>query len=201
MVASVLVELSHVFIDKTFSYNVPDLLKDNIKIGMRVTVPFGSQTLEGFVLSLKKEKEDNLKDIISLVDSYPVLNKELLSLGRYIKDETLCTLIQAYQVMLPKALKAKKKTVVPLKYEKYIYLNKDININDYKLNNTQTDIINILLKEEKVLKSKLTSISSSSVKTLLNKNIILEEEKEVYRLNIKNDKTLNFSLSLKQDEI
>ena len=49
MVAEVLVELSHKNIDKTFEYTVPDTLKDKVKKGMKVEVPFGNTTLEGFV--------------------------------------------------------------------------------------------------------------------------------------------------------
>ena len=46
MVAEVLVELSHKNIDKTFEYTVPDTLKDKVKRGMKVEVPFGNTTLE-----------------------------------------------------------------------------------------------------------------------------------------------------------
>ena len=50
LVISVLVELSHQNVDKTFDYSVPKELQSKIQIGLRVTVPFGHQTLEGFVL-------------------------------------------------------------------------------------------------------------------------------------------------------
>ena len=112
MVAKVLVELSNRNIDKCFTYNVPLELEKNIKVGIRVEVPFGKQYLEGFVLELSSDACDEieLKDIKRLVDNEVILNDELLKLGEYIKDKTLCTLISAYQVMLPKALKAKNNT-------------------------------------------------------------------------------------------
>ena len=53
MVVGVLVELSNKNIDKIFDYNVPDSLVSDIKVGIRVEVPFGRQTLDGFVLELK----------------------------------------------------------------------------------------------------------------------------------------------------
>ena len=47
----------------------------------------------------------NLKEIIEPMDVIPVLNKELLHIGDYLSEKTLCFKIAAYQVMLPPALK------------------------------------------------------------------------------------------------
>ena len=59
MVCDCLVELEHVFIDKTFTYKLSKEQEINLKIGMRVLVPFGNQTLEGFVLRIYEN--NNLK--------------------------------------------------------------------------------------------------------------------------------------------
>ena len=109
LVVGVLIELSNKNIDKIFDYNVPLEFVSKIKIGIRVTVPFGRMTLEGFVLEIKDSSDVELKSIISIVDENIVLNKELLELGKIIQNKTLSTLISCYQVMLPKALKAKNK--------------------------------------------------------------------------------------------
>ena len=106
MICNVLVELAHVFIDKTFTYNVPSSLKEEIEVGKRVVVPFGNQVLEGFILSVGYESNDEYKDIIEVVDEYPVLNDELLLLGKYMQKMTLSTLMTSYQAMLPLALKS-----------------------------------------------------------------------------------------------
>ena len=53
MIAEVLVEIKAKNIDKTFSYLIPNELKEKIKVGIRVLVPFGKQKLEGFVLNIK----------------------------------------------------------------------------------------------------------------------------------------------------
>ena len=108
MVVGILIEISHQNVDKIFDYHVPDILVPEIKVGIRVEVPFGRQTLEGFVLEIKDRSDcDNLRDVISIVDNDIVLNEELLSLGKRMHRELLSTLISCYQVMLPKALKAK----------------------------------------------------------------------------------------------
>lgn len=55
MVVCVLVELSHKNIDRSFEYSVPSNLISSIKVGIRVTVPFGHMVLEGFVLEIKDD--------------------------------------------------------------------------------------------------------------------------------------------------
>ena len=52
MYIKVLVELSAFNIDKTFTYHVSDSLHEEIKVGIRVLVPFNNQKLEGFVLEI-----------------------------------------------------------------------------------------------------------------------------------------------------
>ena len=125
MFVEVLVEIKAKLIDKTFTYSVPINLKEQIKIGKRVLVPFGKQQIEGFILNILESKnfDYETKDIIEVIDERPVLNKELLKLGKYIKEKTLCNLITTYQTMLPTALKAKHKIKINKKYISYLILN------------------------------------------------------------------------------
>ena len=203
MTCNCLVELSHVFLEKTFTYLVPDSLKEDIKVGMRVEVPFGKQLLEAFVMEISNDICDtsNLKEIVRLVDTYPVLNNELISLGKFIKNTTLSSLMASYQVMFPKALKAKNKVNMQIKKEKYIKLNNDISLEDYKFNESQVKIINILKKGEQVNKKDLDLISKSSVNTLINKQVLIVIEKEVYRYNLGTNEKQDFTLNDKQQEV
>ena len=183
MVVGVLVELSNKNIDKMFEYSVPEELKDKIKIGIRVSVPFGRMTLEGFVLEIKdfKSTDKELRSIIDIVDLDIVLNNELLELGKKVQDKTLATLISCYQVMLPKALKAKKGQNINIKYDTFYRLS------DYydesKLKGKQLEIFNLVKEEGLVLRKRLVDISSSSLTTLVKKGILVEEKKEHYRVN------------------
>ena len=183
MVVGVLVELSSKNIDKIFDYNVPLEFVFKIKIGIRVTVPFGRMTLEGFVLEIKDSSDVELKSIISIVDENIVLNKELLELGKIIQNKTLSTLISCYQVMLPKALKAKNGSIVNIKYDTFYRLG-DIPA-DIKLNDKQKSIISCFDKEDLVSRKVLSSISVSSVNTLIKKGVLIEEKKEHYRVDYK----------------
>lgn len=189
MVANVLVELSNRNIDKTFTYNIPNELENLIKVGIRVLVPFGKQTLEGFVLSISENtnSEIELKDIIKPIDDEVILNEELLELGKFIKRKTLSTLISAYQVMLPKALKADKKTKINKSYESNIIIKDEKLLKDYKLTDKQKIIIDEI-RNGKNDKKHLKDLAASSLTTLLNKGILEEVLSEKYRLSIENKK-------------
>lgn len=195
MIAEVLLEIKAEGIDKTFSYRIKDELVDKVKVGVRVLVPFGKQKLEGFVLSLSDSKHLSyeVKDILEVIDDEPILNEEMLKLGEYISKKTLCNLISAYQTMLPKALKAKHDTLVNKKYVSYLKLNKD-NLSLVKTEK-QREIIS-LFKTDEILKSDAVKISSYTVKTMLDKGILIEVKKEAYRLNNdieKEDKQVNLT--------
>lgn len=192
MFVEVLVEIKAKKVDKTFTYSVPNDLKNKIHVGKRVLVPFGKQKIEGFVLNIIENKsfDYEIKDIIEIIDEKPVLNKELLKLGQYIKEKTLCNLITAYQTMLPVALKAKHKIKINKKYVSYLCLNMDYNEAINLVNNdNQKEIIN-KLKDNEILKSELKNISISSINTLIKKGIIKEIEKEEYRLKQNINKSL-----------
>ena len=110
MYAEVLIEYSAKSIDKTFTYIIPDNLKEDIKIGMKVLIPFGTKTINGFVTNITDNFDNSyeLKEIVNIVDKYLCLNKEMMELGNYLQEQTLCTKIAAFQTMLPSSLKVKE---------------------------------------------------------------------------------------------
>lgn len=181
MIIGVLVELSNKNIDRVFDYSVPDCFLDKIKLGIRVKVPFGKMELEGFVVEIKGSSDVEVKDILDVIDDEAILNSELLELGKKMQEDTLATLISCYQIMLPKALKAKNGQVINKKFDTYYYLNKDI-VCYGKLSASQEKIINLCMEKEFVLRKELVDISLSSLNTLIKKNILLEKKLEHYRL-------------------
>lgn len=181
MIIGVLVELSNKNIDRVFDYSVPDCFLDKIKLGIRVKVPFGKMELEGFVVEIKGSSDVEIKDILDVIDDEAILNSELLELGKKMQEATLATLISCYQIMLPKALKAKNGQVINKKFDTYYYLNKDI-VCYGKLSASQEKIINLCMEKEFVLRKELVDISLSSLNTLIKKNILLEKKLEHYRL-------------------
>jgi primosomal protein N' (replication factor Y) len=201
MVVGVLVELSNQNIDRIFEYHVPEEYTSLMKVGIRVLVPFGRMELEGFVLEIKKDKETDkeLKDVIRVVDSTVVLNEELLELGKWMKKQTLSTLISCYQVMLPKALKAKNGQNVSIKYDVFYRLNEDVSFE--KLNASQEKIISLVREKGLVLKKELAELSLSSLNTLIRKGYLLEEKQEHYRLGFKDQKLVKKELTPQQKKV
>ncbi|MCI8346470.1 MAG: primosomal protein N' [Bacilli bacterium] len=198
MIVGVLVELSNKKIDRIFDYRVEERFIDSIKIGIRVEVPFGHQVLEGFILEIKKDSDvSNLKSIINIIDQDIILNRELIELGKTIQKKTLATLISCYQVMLPKALKAKKNTIINKKYDIYYKLNENIEGN---FNKKQQEIINKCMMG-KIKKEELVKISPSSLKTLIKKNILIEEKKEHYRLGYQDSSDKIKELTINQQRV
>ena len=200
MIAKVLVEINNINVDKTFDYIVPFKYIEKIKIGMRVKVPFASRELEGFVLDLVNNADDNyeLKEIISIVDTEPILNNELLHLGHFMSKKYFSTLISCYQTMLPKALKAQNRTNINKKMIKYVELCS----NSFpKLKPNQEKIVEYLRINGKVKKEEVNKISVSGVNTLIKNGIIIETLIEEYRLVTKdiNEKE-SFKLTVEQQE-
>ena len=194
MYAKVIIEIGVKNVDKMFTYVVPDNMKEDIKVGCRVKVKFGSMVLEGFVLELTNtiDKVDyELKEIIELVDKIPILNKEMLELGKKIQEITLCSLISAYQVMLPKALKASIKTNINTKLIRYAVSNrKDMELITY-IENTkyekQREFLKKLIVEKKIKVDKLESYLNTLEKNCLIKFIYEEDYR--YKFNTNNSDT------------
>ena len=201
MVVGVLVEIQNKKVDKIFDYLVPDDLKNSIKVGFRVVVPFGRMELDGFIVTIydNYSNKDTLKSIIEIIDSEIVLNDELLLLGKEMQKITLSPLISCYQVMLPKALKAKHGKKMSIKYDVFYRLNpnKDIVVSS----SSQQKIVDLLKEKGKVLRKTLLEISSSSLNTLLKNEIIIEEKMEHYRLNYSNYKFVKKELTSEQQKV
>ena len=120
-VARVIVDVSAYPVDRPFDYLVPDQWRQVIDKGCRVKVPFGPRNVLGFVVDLKTETDvplDKLKPISQVLDLEAVLTEEMLELATWLKHQTICYEIDALQVMLPGALRAK--------YEKFVYLQGEV---------------------------------------------------------------------------
>ncbi|MDD6093767.1 MAG: primosomal protein N' [bacterium] len=183
MYADVIIEYGNKAVDTLFTYIIPDNLREKIKIGHRVLVPFNNREIEGFVLDISNEfnSKYELKEISSLCDLEPVLNEEMIILGKKIQKEILCSRISIYQAMLPKALKAKHNTNIGIKMNRYITLNIS---RDEALRYIegcrfakQKEIISKLLDSDKILLSNV----NSSINTLIRNGVIKYIYEEVNR--------------------
>ena len=113
--ASVIVDVPAMQTDRSFDYTIPEEWQDFLTPGMRVIVPFGPRKVQGFVVETKNSSEfDRLKAISECLDLTPCLTPELLKVGHWLTEKTLCFKISAFQAMLPAAMKAKYEKIVTL---------------------------------------------------------------------------------------
>ena len=204
MYINVLTQIGAKAVDQNYIYSVPKELISKIKVGIRVKISFGKMILEGFVTKINPDinyDKTKIKDILDIVDDTPVLNKEMLLLGKDMSNKLLCSLVSAYQVMLPKALKAEINTNIKIKYNKYLKRLKSIEeIDEYIKNCKYESQINILckLKEGDILITKMTSSINTIIKYGFAK-IVMEEEKRYNYTGSHNYKKVE--LTDKQEEV
>src|SRR5574344_1831619 len=198
MYADVLTEYSAKSLDRTFTYKVPENLINDLKVGMKVVVPFGKQMINGFVINLKNTSDiKDLKEIIKITNPDLILNSELLSLGTYLKETTLCSLITAYQVMLPSALKIKTINTNYQKYKEYLVLNSDPTeyIANHPRSIKQIELLTKLSNNEEVLKN---AYDRYTITKLIDAKLIAIKKESIYRLNAQREANDHFVLSEEQ---
>jgi primosomal protein N' (replication factor Y) len=87
-------------LDMVFTYRVS--VEANPVVGGRVLVPFRQQRLTGIVVELHDRKPSvKTKTILNVLDAAPVLDDQLLRLGRWIADYYLAPLGEVFRTMLP----------------------------------------------------------------------------------------------------
>ena len=117
MVAEVIVDIKNRQVNKAFDYHIPSYLEDILKVGFRVSVPFGRITRVGYIVNIKNDTEykKELKDIIDIIDVNSIFNEEFIELGKYISEHYFVFYANAFDAMIPSALK--------VKYQKVAYVD------------------------------------------------------------------------------
>lgn len=107
MVAEVIVDIAHSEVDKIFDY----LCGEEIKVGMRVVVPFGRTTVTGFVMRLKDTSDfpmEKLKRVYRAEEEYPVLTQESLALVEKITARYRVPKALVLRLFLPSEMRTGK---------------------------------------------------------------------------------------------
>ena len=94
-------------LDFAFTYRIPDRMQP--VVGGRVLVPFRQQRMSGVVTALHdRAPKVQAKNIFSVLDASPVLDEQLLRLGKWIADYYLAPLGEVFRTMLPLAAEFKR---------------------------------------------------------------------------------------------
>jgi primosomal protein N' (replication factor Y) len=91
-------------VDQLFTYALPETLRHRVQAGSRLVVPFGPRKLTGVILRCHDEPPAvAARQALRLIDSAPVLDAELLALGRWIAGYYCAPLGDVLRGMLPLA--------------------------------------------------------------------------------------------------
>ena len=181
-------------IDRPFTYSIPNEFKEVLRIGQRVKVPFGkgNRLKVGYVVSLMESIEPQkyrLKAIKEVVDEESLLNKEQLDMIQFIVDYYGTSYAAAIDVVLPPGLKDEPIAKHPSK-EKVIRLNEEaLKVKIYyeahrhkQSFDKQKWIIDYLKEHTKAYLKGFEAreeVSKSSLKTLIQKQIVEVVEEEI----------------------
>lgn len=115
--AKVIIDQDAKAIDREFEYIIPDDL--DLSQGERVNVPFGNRTLQGFVVEIKDTAEydvKKLKKIISRIDNFAVIKKEMLELMKYMAEHLHLKLASILRLFLPAEMRTGKVKELIVRY-------------------------------------------------------------------------------------
>jgi primosomal protein N' (replication factor Y) len=97
-------------LDLVFTYAIPQGMEP--VVGGRALVPFRQQRLSGIVVELHDRppqvKAQQIKKVIEALDLSPVLDEQLLKLGKWIADYYLAPIGEVFRTMLPLSAEFKR---------------------------------------------------------------------------------------------
>src|SRR5574340_1667768 len=89
---------------QTFTYRVPEALREVVRLGAQALAPFGAREVVGVVVGLREAPEPGrgeLKEIESVFEDVPPLPEDAIPLARWMADYYLCELGEAIRPFLP----------------------------------------------------------------------------------------------------
>ncbi len=175
MVAEVIVDIAHSEVDKIFDY----ACGEDIQVGMRVVVPFGRNTVTGFVMRLKEKSDFSaLKRIYRAEEDYPALTQEGLQLAQKLAFRYRVPMALVLRLFLPSEMRTGKASE---RYKAYIRIKEGASPVFSKAAKMQTAAYAYLEEHGEVEGARLREQFGSAVKALLDKGYLIEEKRRVMR--------------------
>lgn len=101
---------------KLYTYSVPEIFYESIKVGSRVEVSLKNKSYAAVVVSLQDELKESYKPkpIISILDKVPLISGLMLDFWKWIARYYCCTLGEVMAVSLPAGMKLSSETTFVL---------------------------------------------------------------------------------------
>lgn len=183
MIAKVIVDIPSKSVDFTFDYVIPKRLAAFVQVGVRVVVPFGPRTVQGYVMDIQSHPdqdidETKLKEIKEVQDIQPELTSELIQLSAWMSNYHVTKRISVLEAMLPSAIKAKYQKAFELVKEQEVAESLCVKFNkeghylykDAQKNNDLAELVQLLnngdIREVTLLSQKLKKKTQRAVKII-----------------------------------
>ena len=177
-----------------YTYRVPSNMPTPLA-GMRVLVPLGKKTITGIVYRLHEgdlPASVKVRDIVDIIDTQPVVTPHQLRLWQWMAEYYMCTLGEVMAAALPAGIIDDNYTA---RTTQYIHLHpsladprqQELTLNSLRRAKSQEQLLRCFLRmnnngvERRVLLEE-SKVSSTILRTLIDKGIFLEEERPVSRL-------------------
>jgi primosomal protein N' (replication factor Y) len=100
----------------TFTYAVPESLREIVQLGARVIVPFRKRAMVGVVVELTDRAPEGTKirEITKVLDRVPALTPKLIDLGHWIANYYLAPVGEVFRAMLPPAIEMRTQRLIVL---------------------------------------------------------------------------------------
>lgn len=166
MIAEVIVPLP---IYGTFSYLIPPEMEDSVQTGTRVIVQFGKKKYYTGIVERLHETDPGfeLKPIMAILDTEPVVRYPQLKLWNWIADYYLCSVGEVYKAALPTGLKPESET--------FVTINEDFETQEGIKLSEREAMVMMLLEEKKKLRLSDIDKELKLKNTLAVVNRLLEE--------------------------
>ena len=121
--ADIIIDLSVKNVDRIFQYRIPAHLREAVKPGVQVNVPFGKgdTVRKGIVVGLSTETDydpEKMKEIMSVEEGAVPIRTQMICLAFWMKDRYATTMNQALKTVLPVKVKVtprEERVIVSLK--------------------------------------------------------------------------------------
>lgn len=188
--ADIIIDISHEAVDRTFQYKVPEKLREQVKVGAEVSIPFGkgNQLRNGYIISLSDIPVFDvyrMKEIDSVKQGRVPIESTLIELATFIKEHYGSTMINALKTVMPIKDKVKGLT------NKWVRLqiNQEQIVNQLALyqkkNAKAKERLLLQLQKQPVISyaevTKNLKISPSTLKAMISEKVIQLEEEGYYR--------------------
>lgn len=205
--AEIIVDNKSTNTDILYTYKIPNNLRNKVKKGSRVLVPFGigNKLLQGIIINIVQEIEINknkVKNIDSTIDEEPILSEEMVDLGLWMKRKYITKYIKVFKTLMPTGITKKLKRYINLidgsLETSKIKSKNQIEIINYLKDNNNVEIER--LKRDININNIMSSIKSLEKKEIIEVNNKLEQEvnKKIEKYVVKKFDNNNFDKIVNQ---